>query len=269
LGRLEGCCKLQNVYQIYEGPYIKDKKLEDFNLIAQMNEQSECCERCFCEPFQSLRLEVSFPDTGLDNPQFTMERPGICQGKCGLCCCACADCCIDEMTLYEGAIHPKSEYRDPANSRNAIMTCRQAPATESMFNPMIIASQSDSKREISRITGPCCFGGCSELCFTSEFDATANGAQIGSVNKIRPDGCCSMCMEVCTTSDRYTVNFGSSNNEQKVALFTSMFLTDMMLFENDHALCGCRENHCYIHLCNAYCCGCLVPLKLIIPTKRN
>jgi hypothetical protein len=275
LGHIKGeglcgccCCEIQNQYLIYEGPYMKDKKLEEYKLIADVKERSKCCERICCEPMHSLRLGVAFPDTGPE-PQLTLERPGICNGKCCLGGCACMDCCIDEMTLYDKPIAIDADYRDPANAGNIIMKVSQAPAMQAMIHPTIIATRPGSDAEITTITGPMFFGGCSELCFTSEFNATAGGQQLGSVNKIRPDGCCAMCMEICTDSDRFTVNFGSANNEQKVALFASAFLTDFMVFENEQHLCGCNDNSCYIHMCNSYCCGMICPCKIIIPKPQN
>jgi hypothetical protein len=53
------------------------------------------------------------------------------------------------------------------------------------------------------VEGPCLFGGCSELCFSSHFvGRTAKGVEMGEVSKLHPQSFGDVFKEMLTDSDR-------------------------------------------------------------------
>lgn len=264
----QGCCEKPNRYSVHsEG--------KDGPLLLNVVEESDCCPRMCCAPMNSLFLNISVPDSS--ETLLRIERPGCLTQKPCLCCCACTDACLDEMTIHEqSAIKISGEQLKVGapelgpTAESAIFTAKQAPASQAMFNPIIKIYPKGSTEEDMQIKGPCCFGGCSELCCDSKFEATnKSGEVIGRVKKTRPAGIGECITEACTDADRFEIMFeGNVTDQQKLGMFTGALLADFMLFEQDNGMCslvcpmgadGSRDCGIKFTLFMCYCCGCLQP----------
>ena len=99
----------------------------------------------------------------------TMERQGFC-GKPCLGCCAFTDSCKDGMFLHAGFVDGepgKIAARNPSCVGYATQPKMGGGSTPTV-NIMDRGSP-DSWRLLAKVEGPQCFGGCSELCYSSEF----------------------------------------------------------------------------------------------------
>lgn len=92
------------------------------------------------------------------------------------------------------------------------------------------------------ITGPCAFGGCSQLCCDVKFDAhkLPKGAQlsdIGVIVKRKPKGMAQALRELLTTADTYTIEFTdpSLTPEKKASVLTSLLLLDVRAAKQSQA----------------------------------
>jgi len=257
----DGCCALlcdlRNKYIItsgsYDGPQV---------LIGE--EKSECFNRVCCGPNHSFLIHLTYPE----NPgtaAYTIQRDGCdgCTKPC-LCCFACSDSCLDEMTLHEGH---KNRVDGILENPAPVFRAQQAPASQSMFEPVVNVFAHGATETSMQVTGPTCFGGCSEFCCPASFVATdPKGSPKGALIKPKPDGCCEVLKACCTPFDRYEMDYdANTSGEEKAAMLTSTFLTDQMYFEGDPGMCGRDDHGCYINLCYMYCAGCLIPCKLRLP----
>jgi len=163
------CCNILNHYNLY----ANDRKGAHLAIVL---EEASCCEKAWCAPNHSFTLKLAFPENP-DDVKYTFERRGIFAGKPCLCCCAFGDSCQDEITLHEGNVQGEA---GALTNPNPLYTARQASASESLFAPMInIISEKNSDVQLST-TGPFIFGGCSEFCCSSTFNATdAQGGNRG------------------------------------------------------------------------------------------
>jgi len=118
------------------------------------------------------------------------------------------------------------------------------------------------------MTGPQCFGGCSELCVSTHFTVTRKddiGSSIGTVKKLRPDSCGQCCRETFTDADRVLVEFDASATPvERANVLSSVILSDFMFFEQD-MFCAVKQNTLIITCCLCYCQGCLCPCPCCIP----
>jgi len=259
-----GCCNgVTNKYVLHAG---KDDKAPIF---LEAEDQSECCNRCFCSPNHGFKLLIRQP--GSDTVLYTGERPGCGAGKPLVGCPAFGDSCIQEMTLHKGKLEGDiGEIKNP----NPLFVVKQAPASQSMFEPVIQVfspNAAEGSRAAVTIRGPCIYGGCSELCCDSVFQGTnADAKNVGKIKKKYPTNLCQACCECNTTLDRYDLTFQpTATPEEKVAMFTGAILTDYMLFESDHGMCQCRNNTLYITCFNCYCCGVGCPCNICIRKSEN
>lgn len=253
-----GCCEMENVYV----GRIGDK---DGEKIFTAKENSGCFERCFCAPLNSLLLEISDPE---DNVIYTLERPGCCFAKPCLGVVPCMDMCVEEMTLHDG--HKSGDpgsLDDPA----PVFKVKQSTACEAMCAPELKVIYEGVETPSMTITGPQCFGGCSELCCDSKFEAVnKSGDPAGEVKKLAPRDCSSVCAEMFTDSDKYLVTFGEDNSaDDKAALLTSAFLVDFMYFEADQGMLNCRNGNCSATCCLCYCMGCTIPWNCYCPGSKG
>ena len=119
------------------------------------------------------------------------------------------------------------------------------------------------------MTGPQCFGGCSELCKESRFNATGtDNNHKGYVVKEVPRTCMEVLREICTDKDSYRVVFNEGvSAKEKAALLTGALLIDFMYFERDNGACSCvgGQDCLCINCCYCYCMGCLCPCEMCIP----
>ena len=88
-------------------------------------------------------------------------------------------------------------------------------------------------KEFAVAKGPCCFGGCSELCFSSEFGIStdAETTELGNyakITKMKPKSLGQAAREGFTDSDIYEVDFFAKEitPEQKANVLSSMVHLD-------------------------------------------
>ena len=253
-----GCCEAKNEYT----GRIGDK---DGEKIFVAREESGCFERIFCAPLNSMLLTISDPE---GNIVYTLERPGCFCAKPCLGVWPIMDCCVEEMTLHDGHIEG-----DAGSIENGapVFKVKQSTACEAMCAPELKVTYTGSEDPAMTINGPQCFGGCSELCCDSKFEAkNAKDEYAGEVTKLAPKTCGDACAEMFTDSDKYFVQFGDDQSpDDKAALLTSAFLIDFMFFERDNGMCTVKPDACYATCCLCYCCGCLVPFNCYCPKQQG
>jgi len=204
---------------------------------------------------------VFFPENP-SQPAYTIERPGCCCDKPCLGCCACGEACQDKMIVHNGmAMGEVGAVTNPS----PIMVIQQAPCSQAMFEPTIQVIPTGASAPTTTITGPCLFGGCSELCFDSHFlGKNASGGALGQVKKLKPKTCCECCTECVSDIDRYDLQFtNTASPDEKAQMALATFMVDYMLFEQDNGMCKRRSDGtvaCTLFQC--YCCGCIVPCNL-------
>lgn len=256
----DGCCAhffdLRNKYTVHEGGY-------DGNQIMFGEEKSSCFQRFCCGTQRSFLMHLEFADQP-GTPAYTIEREG-CFGKPCLCCFACTDSCLDEVTIHEGFIEGEA---GSLLTQRPVFRAQQAPASQSMFEPVVNVYKAGESIPFQQMKGPTCFGGCSEFCFPAVFSATDPSMNPkGSLIKPKPDGCCETLKACLTPFDRYEMDFDTNaSGEEKGAMLASTLLTDFMYFEGDPGMCGRDDVGCFVNLCFCYCAGCLIPCKLRCPT---
>ena len=182
-----GCIEQSNVYDIYDA--------SNGNHIFVAVEVSEDSTRCCCAPHHSL--QIHFKTTagmgqvqGMPRDQLlgmpttmTMERIGCCAKPC-LGCFICSDSCKDGFALHAGPVDVPVGEAGPAYEK-CIGHATQ-PGCGGTFTPTInIMDRGPGQGEfaaLAKVEGPCLFGGCSELCFDSQWN----------VSKARPRPRCAL-----------------------------------------------------------------------------
>lgn len=88
----------------------------------------------------------------------------------------CFSCCQDGMRVYAGALEnqPNIEIGRPTKQEplNRLMGAVTQPIFGGCCLPTLHlrdAGQSETDTPYGKIEGPCCFGGCSEFCFSFKF----------------------------------------------------------------------------------------------------
>ena len=106
----------------------------------------------------------------------TMERQGF-WGKPCLGCCAFTDSCKDGMFLHAGLVDG-----DPGMLGTGSPSCvgyatqpKMGGGSTPTVNIMERADRANGWKLLAKVEGPQCFGGCSELCFSSEFTVSTMG----------------------------------------------------------------------------------------------
>jgi len=253
-----GCCDQNNVYDGFNASN---------QLVFTAVEDSGCFERVCCAPYQGYKMKVFLAGTDPtgDQPAYTIERQGACSGKMCLCCIPCTDSCADEVKLYKGLTPGEIGEADPSL---AIFSAQQEVVMNAMCSPTVNVVKKAGAEPAFRVNGPGIFGGCLDLCIESEFNAvTDDGKQIGHMRKLKPNGCCEILTEMCTKSDSYEMHFDTEATvDQRLALLTSSILVDYMFFESDTGMIDCSDKSCGCNLFMCYCCGCIIPCKIVCPT---
>eukprot|EP00899_Mesostigma_viride_P006131 jgi/Mesvir1/15519/Mv04314-RA.1 len=257
----QGLAEVANKYTIHPGNH--DKAWEG-PVIMNAMEKSDFWLRCCCAPNNSLLVEfrpgpIIKEESFRAPPVMTMEREGCCS-KCP-CCCTWADCCLDGMTLHAGAVQG-----DPGKIVPQHVIGRAAqPKDCCSFTPTLDVVDGAQGSAVGSLHGPCIFGGCMELCCSSKFSMSRPGTykigDVAIVKKLKPEGCSAICTEMCTDSDKYTIEFIDPNltPQQKATILSSALLLDFMFFEMDNGMVACRGNSLVITCFVCYCCGCLYP----------
>ncbi|KAH8048552.1 hypothetical protein JL720_15825 [Aureococcus anophagefferens] len=210
----------------------------------------------------------------------TLERKGCECNRCcfstkpGLGCCSCTEACTEEIVLHEGKVEGKPGELDTGKALAYIRQPMQCCAAGGCTPTLDISEPGDGSVPHAQVTGPTCFGGCSELCCENHFDYTTVGgaAASGTITHLRPRGCCETCKAACTDSDNYGVEFGpSATPADKANMIAASIVVDYMFFEIDQGMChydaGNQQIVITCFLC--FCYGCLIPCNCYIPTKAD
>lgn len=82
-----------------------------------------------------------------------------------------------------------------------------------------VYQEADSIAPYADITGPMCFGGCSELCCDSKFlyKKRGDGKNIAHMKKLAPKTCMDACAEMFTDADKFLVEFGDDVSHEEKA----------------------------------------------------
>jgi hypothetical protein len=261
---LDGCCEQKNTYHAHQGN-------KNGPILWQAWEESGCCERVCCHPNHGVKLHFqTVPDGPVVN---TFQRPGCCSGKPCLQCCAFADPCRQQAVMHQGMYAGDVGDQGGWGANTVLFNTIQASACESPFKPRL-DTRVGYQREgnpLFTVTGPPCFGGCSALCIDATFGAEDDGGAVGHVKKLAPQTFCECLKECCTDADSYELAFSeTATPDQKLAMVSSAFLADYMLFEADRGPCywDGDQKACHIILCYMYCCGMIVPCKIILKVAK-
>ena len=122
---------------------------------------------------------------------------------------------------------------------NPFLTIKQETCMTSMFHPKLDVKMEGQSDNLFTVTGPFCFGGCSELCFESRFSALSKktNRDVGFLRKLAPASLGECCKEMCTDADKFRVSYeDGASVEDKTALMGVAFLADYMFFEQDNGM---------------------------------
>jgi len=283
----QGCFEQSNTYDVFDA---------HGNHLFIVQEQSDDCERCCCAPYHSLQARFKLVNSTQRvwktrgeietlPTAFTADRVGCCAKPC-LGCFICTDDCKDGLWVHAGdAQVPTGTTFAPLEHTVGYAT---QPSCGGFFVPTVNLMHRDRPggaegfEPLAKVEGPCCWGGCSELCFSSEFLVSTMGRetenaklQLGDlavITKQRPRDCGSFAKEMFTDSDIFTMAFKPGHNlspQQKATMMASLILTDYMFFENDNGMCYCEGSKLHITLCNTYCCGHTCPWKIVLDGNSN
>ena len=134
--------------------------------------------------------------------------PGVGSGRYLMpCCCACnEDYCNDGIVVHEGEVEYEQGIccgclgQEVTTEGKAISKITQAATLTPQLN---VFAEFDSEEPYASITGPCCFGGCSELCCESVFEYKKGDTPIATMSKLAPKSCVECCKEICTDVDKF------------------------------------------------------------------
>merc|ERR1719198_587211 len=277
-----GCFEVKNTYDIF------DAKTDTHLFIAQ--EQSDDCARCCCAPYHALRIEfflVNSKDRLWKNARvegsgfpvvMTLDRDGICNKPC-ICCFACSDSCKDAMVVHAGP-QPVDTMGKHVITDQTIGHINQ-PACGGYCLPaftvhdrMGLGADKTAFHSIVKMTGPCLFGGCSELCCESKFHYTTSlevptktTGNLATLTKLKPKSFQGCARELFTDSDHFFVKYKEGvglTPQQKASMMASIILADFHLFEQDAGMCSFDHNKITITLCDTYCLGCVCPCNIVL-----
>jgi len=222
-GVTQGCFEQKNEYKILD---------QNEQLIMQAKENSSCCTRMICAPNHSTMIYIEKPN---GETLLSIERKGnqccACPQKCLGCCCILTDCCKDGITVYPGKVEGDAGYLE--NAPTPISMLKQPVCGGGMWPKLDTYPKGDPSAEIShRFSGPCCFGGCSELCVTSTYKyQTVGGEDVGEIVHLTPKTCEDVCKEMCTDVDKFSVSFDQKATiTDRATVLSGAFLIDYMFF---------------------------------------
>ncbi|KAH8067782.1 hypothetical protein JL721_7339 [Aureococcus anophagefferens] len=260
-----GCCEQSNEYRIFGGG--ADAHGRD-TLLFNAKEQSGGCDRVCCKPHNNLLLHINAHDT--NETLITLERKGMkcnCNGprQC-LFCPILGEFCAEEMIVHEGLVQGEPGNINPATKLSLIR--QPAPLGGCLVPTLEILNAQDQLD--TKMTGPTCFGGWSEMCCDSTFVVKRDDAPVATIRHLAPRDCGEACKALCTDSDNFEVTFDPSVSamDKANAIATSL-LVDFMFFEIDQGLCHVEGNVIYCTLCLCFCAGALVPLNCCCALNEN
>ena len=289
----QGCWEQKKYYDVFDKATNKR--------IMIIKEESEGWSRVCCAPGHSFMIK--FYHVGEDAPQhapgekidwsyeptapaaMTMERGG-CDCFCGscpkpcLCCFECTPGCSDEAKLYSGDIEGKpgenfsNQIRDSACLLGGTVQSKGGggftPTLQVMDRGGSGGAVSSEPQQFAVAKGPCCFGGCSELCFDTEYglskdEETALG-DYATITKKKPASFSRAAREALTDSDIYEVEFTAKEitPEQKANVLATVIHLDYMFFERDNDMVYYDSQGLHIVFFNCFCYGCVCPCQVVL-----
>ncbi|KAJ8601511.1 hypothetical protein CTAYLR_006717 [Chrysophaeum taylorii] len=260
-----GCCEQQNIFDI---------KLEgkDGPRVLLAKESSQCCDRVFCKPHHALLVHVS-PYYDPERVLLTLERKGCECHKCCfshkpcLGCWSCSNICTEEVTIHEGRVDGVAGSLKNPNPVAVISQPKQCCKPHGCTPKLDFIPAGEGAVPTGTTTGPMCFGGCSELCCTSEFNYNS-GADDVSIVHLLPRSCWEFFKAVCTDSDNYRISMATTTApDTRVQALATSLLLDYMFFEIDQGMCRYDQGRkqCVFTCCLCFCYGCLMPCECCIP----
>jgi hypothetical protein len=153
------CVEQPNTYTIYN--------LETQQALIRVEEQSECCTRCFCAPDHSVVLQFNAldPSGNAIFPVITMEREGCCSKPC-LGGFVCMDCCANEAFIHAGSVVQADGQPGGAGKlpRDRVIGRAKVPILGGGLTPTIqvmdrtpTADHEFADHEFARVIGPTLF----------------------------------------------------------------------------------------------------------------
>ena len=222
---------------------------------------------------------------------FTVQRNG------GLRCCAklpcklltCPvlfNCCADGAHIYAGATpgHPTKEGKEvglpyPARAETLIGSIEQPIFGGCCIPFLALRDGPDSIPPFGKTTGPCFFGGWSEMCCdfrfkVSRFTSSRDSADIGMITKRAPVTASQAAATLCCNGDAdvFSMEYnpaGQSSPQQKVVALSSLLMTDYMLFSGQMLKWDIRDNTVYCYFCYCMVLGQLCPFQICIPLPQS
>eukprot|EP00494_Astrolonche_serrata_P031547 UN31816 len=181
-----GCCEQTNKYQVLDA-------VENGNVIFNMQEESECKERCFCAPNHTFNIKLVAPGSDTSgnvdwsNPftngdvqmeETMLHRLGCCT-KNWLCCFTCGESCTQVADIFPDStqVQYKLEEKSCGSCSNP---CVKPELIIYELNP-----KTEEKRPVAIIQCPRFFGGCSEACFDSNY--VVNEIDEKTLDSVQPD----------------------------------------------------------------------------------
>lgn len=294
----QGCWEQPNVYDVFE--------TESNKRIMIIKEESDMLSRCCCAPAHSVfvkfyhvdkdapelkpgqKVDWSYEPSG--TPFMTFEREGCdccftgpCPKPC-ICCFACNESCSETATLHAGGLDGKPGEKKGNRERAMLLGESVQPPGGGNFKPIMQMmdradpSDTEGKTELFAATrGPCLTGGCSKLCFESEFNIgsadasmtndsgklhTINFGEFATITKLKPKEMGQGVRELFTDSDLFDVKFKSKDAtpRQKANVLAQMVHLDLMFFERDNDICNrTRDGGFFISFFNCFVYGCVCP----------
>lgn len=207
----------------------------------------------------------------------SMERPGICNGKCPNCF-VCMECCQDEMIVHAGDIQGTAGEIPPDQSIGRGIQPMGGGGCTPTLNVMDRTDRSKGEVSFGVIEGPTFFGGCLDLCSDTFFTISrekGRAGDIGIIRKVKPEGCGETCRQVCSDADTYeiTITDTTLTPQQKAVILGEIIHLDYMFFQQDNQFCSVEVTSdavvIYVHLCNYFCYGCTCPCFACLPIPTS
>ena len=210
-----------------------------------------------------------------------MEREGCCNKLC-LGCVVCSDACANEAFVHAGAVAMTKETPPGKLPKDHVIGRAKVPVPfAGGLTPTVQVMDRTPTSDVhwANVTGPTCFGGCSELCCTVPFavkrvDALTGKTvfagpdgtgQVATIKKIRPKSMSEAARELLTDSDMFELEIldTSITPQQRATLIGTALLMDYMFFERDLDMISCDANgNITLNLFNCFCCGTLNTCKI-------
>jgi len=185
---------------------------------------------------------------------FTVQRNGghRCCFKCPcklLSCPVLFNCCADGAHIYAGNTpgHPTKPGKEeglpyPAPAETLIGSVTQPIFGGCCIPFLALRDGPDAAEPFGKTTGPCFFGGWSEMCCdfrfkVSKFTSSRDSADIGMITKRAPVTGAQAAATLCCNGDadifsmEYNPAAADTTPQQKVVALSSLLMTDYMIFD--------------------------------------